>query len=352
MSALENFDEAFRDTFGWYTVAKKEFKDSIRSRSVAILALVFTVAFIAPVVQQLYIGGEQSQAAQEFGMQVLLSQIYLNLVTLLLPIVAIFVGYAAISKERSTGSLKLLLSLPHSRKDVLIGKVIGRSGVLSIPLVVSFFLTSTFLALSEFTFKPEPFALFAFFTVIFGVVFVSIVVSISGIFEKSSWAGGVSFVVYMFFTFFWNLIANAIGNAIQNDFGITGAVRWHATLILKLLNPNQAYKTITNSMIFSESGSPAIAARFGMFNISPGFRANQTKINESIEQQRTLCTDVIGGAGNVTQSQFGPPRFSCTGGSDAAVSALYSDPAVVVFMLLWIGIAAAISYYTFNIVDL
>jgi len=65
-------------------------------------------------------------------MQLLIRVIYLNIVTLFLPLVAIFAGYAAISKERTGGSLKLLLSLPHSRKDVIIGKVVGRCGVVGV----------------------------------------------------------------------------------------------------------------------------------------------------------------------------------------------------------------------------
>jgi hypothetical protein len=40
----------------------------------------------------------------------------------------------------------------------------------------------------------------------------------------------------------------------------------------------------------------------------------------------------------------------CTGGSDLPF--YLSDPAVVAFMLAWIGVAAAISYRTFDSVDL
>jgi ABC-2 type transport system permease protein len=48
------------------------------------------------------------------------------------PIVGVVVGYNAVSGGRESGSLKLLLSLPHSRADVVFGKVVGRGAALSL----------------------------------------------------------------------------------------------------------------------------------------------------------------------------------------------------------------------------
>jgi len=338
--ALAGLDRSLRDTFGWYTVAKKEFKDAIRSRGLLMLAVIFTVAFIAPVAGALWFGigagsSRQAELLQQQGMQFLLSSIYLTLVTFLLPVVAIFVGYASITKERTSGSLKLLLSLPHSRKDVIIGKVLGRCGVLGVPLAVSLALTAVFLAASQLTFKPVLFGLFGLFTLVFGLVFVAITVSISGVFEKSSWSGIANFIVYFFFTFVWSPFTNGFSNILGNDLGITGPIRWHLTLLLKLVNPNAAYKTLVNS-ILADTESSALSARFSMFGRG--------------SDQEAVCGGVLNGSPEVQQSLFGN-MTTCQPGQ-AGIPFIYSDPAVLVYMLAWIGVAAAISYYTFAKADL
>ena len=347
-STLANLDRSMRETFGWYTVSKKEFRDAIRSKGLWLLGLVFTTAFIAPVAVALYTdfaagGSVTAQALQEQGMQLLIRGIYLNMVTLLLPIVAIFVGYAAISKERTSGSLKLLLSLPHSRRDVIVGKVLGRCAVLGVPLVAALSLTAIFITASNLAFKPGQFALFSLFTVVFALVFVAITVSISGVFEKSSWSGVANFIVYFYMTFLWNAGANGIGSALQDYLGVTGSIRWHIVLVLKLVNPNQAYKTLVDSLLSSgsvaEYQTPELAARLGMF----GGGADR----------QTICTEVLAGNwATRTMQIFGQSQQVPVCESGGSVPFIYSDPAVFVFMLVWVGIAAAVSFYTFNLADL
>jgi ABC-2 type transport system permease protein len=105
---------------------------------------------------------------------------------------------------------------------------------------------------------------------------------------------------------------------------------------MKLVNPNQAYKTLVNSMLGS-GDAPALSARYGMFS-------------QGAEASETICADVLNGAAQTQQTPFGA-ILNCTPGSNP-LPFFYSDPAVVVFMLAWIGVAATVSYYTFNLADL
>jgi ABC-2 type transport system permease protein len=341
---LSGVDRTLRTTFGWYTVSKKEFKDAIRSKGLWLLGAVFTLLFVSPVAGALYLDfgagtGQQAQAIQQQGMQFLLSSLYTNTVTILVPIIAIFVGFAAISKERTSGSMKLLLSLPHSRRDVLVGKVIGRCAVLGVPLIISLAITALFLVASNITFKPQLFALFSLFSVLYALVFVAITVSISGAFKKSLWSGAVSFLVYFYSTFLWNASVNSFGQLLQQRLGVTGAIRWHLVLLLKLANPNQAYKTLTTSML-NTGDTPQLRARLSMFG-------------QNADTQ-TVCTEVLNGAWNTRTIEFGGQTVqvpTCMGGG-TPIPFFYSDPVVLVFMIAWIGIAATISYYTFNLADL
>ena len=321
----------------WDVVAKKEFRDALRSKGLWALSIVFTAFFVIPAVGALYFDQNLGRAGQELGMQFLISSLYLNIVTWLLPIVAIFAGYAAISKERTSGSLKLLLSLPHSRLDVIVGKVVGRCGVVGVPLAGAFIVTGVFLAASKLTFKPGLYATFALFSMVFALVIVAVAVSISGAVDNSLYSiiGNMTFFVSI--TFFWNLWANGFGDLLRDYLGFGGAGNWNIVLLLKLLNPSQAYKTLMRSIV-GEGSEAARQARFDMFG-----GANAT-------ERATICGDVLGGSPNVTQSLFGN-RTVCQE-SAQALPIYFSDGAVLFYLLLWIGVAAALSYYTFNRDDL
>lgn len=335
-SDMGGVDSVLRDQFDWYPVAKKEFKDAIRSRGFLVLSVLFTVFFMLPPASVIYGIFNFGPQGQDIGMQFLISSVYLNMVTLLVPIVALFVGYAAITKERTSGSLKLLLSLPFSRRDVLVGKVIGRCVVAGVTLLGALALTALFFVVSDLTFKPDLFGSFVLYTLAFTVVFVAIVVSISGAFSNSFRSAIASFFVYFYFTFGWNSLANSVGDLLANQLGVSGVARWNVVLFIKLVNPNQAYKTLTNSML-ADSSNGMRSSRFGMFS------QNSTEMQE-------ICTGVLNGNATVQRGLFG--NTTVCGDSAQSIPFYFSDPAVFVYMVAWIGIAAALAYYTFNIVDL
>ncbi|MFC7018098.1 MULTISPECIES: ABC transporter permease subunit [Haloarcula] len=333
---MNGVDAALRDQFDWYPVAKKEFKDAIRSRGFLVLSVLFTVFFMLPPASVVFGIFDFGPQGQDVGMQFLISSVYLNMVTLLVPVVALFVGYAAITKERTSGSLKLLLSLPFSRRDVLVGKVIGRCVVAGVTLGFALALTALFFVASELTFKGDLFGLFVLYTMAFTVVFVAIVVSISGAFSTSFRSAIASFFVYFYFTFGWNSLANGIGDLLADYLGVTGSLRWNVVLLVKLVNPNQAYKTLTNSML-AEGSNAMRSSRFGMFS-------------QNTTQMQEICTGVLNGNATLQRGLFG--NTTVCGESARSIPFYVSDPAVFVYMVAWIGVAAALAYYTFSVVDL
>ena len=332
----QGLDGTLRETFDWYPVAKKEFRDAIRSKGLWVLSFVFTALFLIPAGQALFFGGNIRQDVAEVGMQFFISSSYLNIVTLLVPVVVIFAAYAAVSEERVSGSLKVLLSLPFSRRDVIVGKVVGRSAVVGVPLLIALALTGLFFALSQFQFKLDVFAWFTVLTFAFTLVMVAFVVSISGAMSTNLRSLAGAGLVYFYLSFGWNSLANSIGDLLADYVGITGSFRWHIVLFVKLLSPTQAYKTLTNSVL-GEGDGAALTARYSMFRQDP-------------EAMGTICSDVLAGRPETVQSMFGNRTVCESAGS--SVPFYFSDPAVFVSLFLWIGLAAAISYYTFDRVDL
>ncbi|MFC7174984.1 ABC transporter permease [Haloplanus litoreus] len=113
----------------WLTIARKEFADALRSRmiwGIVVIIAVMTslsagISLLIPDVEggaEMAIGG----ASQFAG--------------LLVPIMALIAAYLAIAGERESGSLKVILGLPPSRGEVLLGKFLGRSGVVAIGLAL------------------------------------------------------------------------------------------------------------------------------------------------------------------------------------------------------------------------
>lgn len=118
----------------WSTVAKKDFRDAVQSRALWALVSVFvvlslTASYAYVEVPEMF--GEPGGAT--FGGLLFFT---VGLTGLFVPITAIVVCYKSIAGERELGSIKLLLSLPTTRSNVYLGKVIGRAAVLAFGLGV------------------------------------------------------------------------------------------------------------------------------------------------------------------------------------------------------------------------
>ncbi|WP_135612431.1 ABC transporter permease [Methanococcoides sp. AM1] len=138
------------------TIAKKEFFDSVKSRSFAIVFGIFLVLILTSSISGVNQYNEDLQSYQEnmanFGnvkssdiflsfpepelMSVLFGNIVSN-IAVMGAILAIMLGYNAISGEKERGNLKLLLSYPLYRDDVINGKFLGKIAVLVMTLVIT-----------------------------------------------------------------------------------------------------------------------------------------------------------------------------------------------------------------------
>jgi ABC-2 type transport system permease protein len=326
----------------WYPVAKKDVQDSLRSLRFLILSAVFITIFVLPLAVQQFTGlnliSERVTDLSDIGMELIINIYYLNIVTFFVPIIAILASYGAISKEKESGSLKILLSLPFSRKDAVAGKVIGRSAVVAVPLLIAFTLAAVFLALSPITFDLDIFLVFVVYSLLFTVWFVAVAVSVSGAVPSTTWSAITNTFIFIYLTFAWNSLANGVGSQLA-DWGILGgSTRWSIVLLLKLLNPSQAYKTLVNSMLGDGSGS-ALSARFGMFSRGQGQ-----------ETLTTVCSGALRGNASEVQGLLG--NQTVCNESANAMPLYFSDAAVFGYFFLGIAVAAAISYFTFNLYDL
>jgi len=103
-----------------------------------------------------------------------------GVVAVTIPLVALLLGYKSILAERTGGQLRLALAAPHSRRDVAVGKLVGRSVVFVVPTALALCLAggvSIVLADGGVPWIWLPW--FAGVTVLYGVAFVGLAVGVS-----------------------------------------------------------------------------------------------------------------------------------------------------------------------------
>jgi Cu-processing system permease protein len=115
-------------------ITRKEFMDNVRNRWVLALSLIF----LALTVVFSYFGGATSGGAVEFqGFRDTVAAMS-TIAAMLLPIIAIMLGYGSVISERENGSLGVVLGCPVSRKDVIIGKFLGLGLVMLVTIFLGF----------------------------------------------------------------------------------------------------------------------------------------------------------------------------------------------------------------------
>jgi len=187
------------------TVAKKDFQDSARSRWLWALSVLF-VLFVAGL-SYLFtsipnLGGVGQEGVTTVALLIALS----GPSGLLVPIIGIMISYKSIVGERESGTLKILLSLPHRRVDAVLGKLLGRSLSLSIAILIGFAVGLAVFVIQVSELDLVAYVSFLLLTLFFGVVYVSIGVGLSSITASASRALALAVTFIVLFEFLWGFV--------------------------------------------------------------------------------------------------------------------------------------------------
>ncbi|WP_256300092.1 ABC transporter permease [Haloarchaeobius salinus] len=179
-------------------VVKKDFLDVRRAKlvwGVGLLYTLFTVLY--------FYGVGSTTNSTDLG-----SQLYglAGIGILVIPLIALVSAYLSVAGERESGSLKFLLSYPNDRLDVVLGKFIARSAIVSGAIVVAFLVG---LGLGFYYFETVDLATYAGFvalTLLFTLVYVGIAVGLSAATGSRSRAMGSAIGVWFVLNVFWNFL--------------------------------------------------------------------------------------------------------------------------------------------------
>jgi ABC-2 type transport system permease protein len=129
-------------------------------------------------------------------------------------LLAIAVGFDLISKEKETGSLKLLLSRPTFRDSVINGKILGSSAILVVALAATFVVALAILLFSGLVPTGDDLLrLIVFFLamVLFCVAFLAIAMAASTVAKNSTLAVLIAIGIVMFSTLLPTFTGSILG---------------------------------------------------------------------------------------------------------------------------------------------
>lgn len=184
-------------------VSKKEVLDTIRSDTLLLMALAFVLwaGFLAAIQ---HVPNIHQDSYLPRSTVVLMNSMQQSAV-FFVPLIGLGLGYNAISGERESGSLKVLLGLPHTRRDVVLGKFVGRTTVIWVCILAGYATAASISLIVTNSFVLDVFALYTLLTLLYGSVYVAIGIGFSAFMKsrKTALAGAIG--LYMLFLLFWDI---------------------------------------------------------------------------------------------------------------------------------------------------
>jgi ABC-2 type transport system permease protein len=242
----------------WAVVARKDFQDARLSRGLWAVTGLFVLMSVGFAV--LY--GTVPAVSRDIGEVSTLGflTLLIGAVTLFVSIAAIVVGAGSIAGERASGSSKLLLGFPHSRADVVLGKLVGRTAVLGAAILAGLAVTLVVALVLFDSFAPVDYAVFTAMTLVLALVYIGIMVAISA--TTGSGGRAMAFGIGAFVVL--EVLADILPLAalfVVNGFSLPGGATvpgWVA--FLNVVTPSAAY---TNALGWFLGDGTATAAALG-----------------------------------------------------------------------------------------
>ncbi|MXR53167.1 ABC transporter permease subunit [Halovenus sp. WSH3] len=287
----------------WQAIAKKDFQDSVRSR--VLWGIIVLFALLIGGIAYLVVDSGLTGANQTVA-EALVTGVFGLLVLFFIPITGLFISIKSVVRERESGTINLLLSLPHTRGDMILGKFLGRAAVMTVTIIVGF-VPAIAMLLLQTELSPGVLLSFWFVTVLFGLMFVSIGVGFSALFNSET-QGTVGGIVIFFGLYLWQTVTDLVLGLVDYEL------------------PNFANRFGLGQMFQDMFGSLSPSGR--------GFGAPSSVLGETVRRQNE--------AGEVVFQTVYPE----------SVAFYMQNWFVFVILLLWIAVPLAVGYARFSQIDL
>ncbi|UPV76360.1 ABC transporter permease (plasmid) [Halorussus limi] len=229
-------------------VVKKDFRDSIRSHSLVSVTALFAL-FAAGLAAMQFVPTMYRDSGVETSTLALLNSMRQPTV-FFVPLVGLALSYRSILGERESGSIKLLLGLPNARRDVVLGKFLGRTAVVAVSILASYAVAGTVALLTYDSFDFVVFALYTLLTLFYGAVYIGIGIGFSAVSKSREWALAGAAALYALFLVGWDVLLLLLQFAVvgpASELPESGLPDWMD--FVGLLNPSSAFMKATRAVI-------------------------------------------------------------------------------------------------------
>jgi Cu-processing system permease protein len=210
-------------------LARKEIRDALRNRWFILYAVCFAALSLA--LSSVALAGTGRFGMAGFGRT---AASLVNLVLLIVPLMGLTLGAAALAGERERGTLETLLSQPITRGEVLLGKFVGLAAALLGALAAGFGTTGAVLAIQGASANAVQFISIFALSVLLGWSMLSVGFLISALARRTTLALGTAIFVWLGFVFLGDL--GLMGGALTLRLSAEELLAW------ALLNPLQVFK--------------------------------------------------------------------------------------------------------------
>lgn len=198
-------------------IAKKDFHDAVRSKVLWGLTILFTLFLGGMALTFVWVEEAAAQQGEQLAAVDLIAFLQTP-VSWLFPLIGLLLGYKALAGEVDSGSSKVLLSLPHSRLDAVVGKLIGRTLVLWVALFVGLAVASVVVVALYDEFAVAHLVAFSALSMLLGGAYVSVGVAISASTRSTGMAAVGVVTAFAFFYFVFDTIRMGIYYLLTGEF--------------------------------------------------------------------------------------------------------------------------------------
>jgi len=235
------------------TVAVKEFKNSIRNRWVLAVALILALMALAIS----YFGFAPRGETGFGGFDVTIVSLA-SVVTYLVPIIALRLGFDTIVGEAEGKTLDLILTMPISRLELFLGKFLGLSLSIITSTVVGFGVAGVLIAMKSGTTHLGDYIFFILSAILLGLSFLSLALMISVMVGERSKAIGLVIFFWFFFVLIFDLLL--IGLLVTTE----GKVSSSLITALLYANPADLFRLLNLASIES------VKTAYGLATVTKG----------------------------------------------------------------------------------
>lgn len=219
------------------TVAHKELRDRLRNRWVLAVALVFAAFSFAIT----WFGGADRGQIGPSSLELTITSL-VTLAIYLIPLIALLLGFDSVVGERERGSLDLLLALPITRLELLLGKYLGLAMALSVATLLGLAGVALLMVVRFGEAGLYHYGVFMVSAVLLGLAFLSLALLLSTLARDRAQASGLAIAVWFVLVLVFNLVLLGLLVATGGDLG--GWLDGDRAAWLLLFNPADIFRIL------------------------------------------------------------------------------------------------------------